>query len=336
MAVINIVSTQPRAGKTCLAGALARCQSARGRRVAYYKPLSASPAADPDLSFMEGMLSSLGSPQATVPPPFSQPIDPHQLPTRLSQARAGQVSEAVSAMEDNFDIVLVDWDAPAVPEGNPTALIHPHAAGQDLPAIAVAVAEEWDRLGCMAGGIIINNVLRHRGSSVEEGLVAPLKGLGIPLLGAIPEDREMLAFTLGQVAEFLEGEWVSEPEDPEAWVDRFLIGGNIMDSGPSYFGRYTNQAVITRAARPDIQMASLMCDTKLLVLTGGEEPTEYIRVEARKRDAALLLVPAGTQEAAERLGGLLVHANAYSLHKLDRFSQLADQCLEGGLEGLLG
>ena len=38
-----------------------------------------------------------------------------------------------------------------------------------------------------------------------------------------------------------------------------------MDSGPSYFGRYQNQAVITRAERPDIQMASLMCDTKCLV-----------------------------------------------------------------------
>lgn len=335
MAALNIVSTRPGAGKTCLAGALARRQATRGRKVAYYKPLSADPTADPDIAFMVGMLDNLGSSQDAVPPPFPQPVDPHQLPTRLSEARVGQVAEAVSALEAAFDTVLVEWAAPAAPEGHPTALIHPHTAGQDLQAATDSVAGEWDRIGGKSGGVVINDVLRHQVRSVEDGLVATLKKRGIPVLGAIPEDREMLAFTLEQVAVFLEGEWVREPEAPEAWVDRFLIGGNIMDSGPNYFGRYANQAVITRAARPDIQMASLMCDTKFLVLTGGEEPTEYIRVEARKRDAALLLVPGGTQETADSLGDLLALANPYSLHKLERFTRLADQHLEGGLDGLL-
>jgi len=214
-------------------------------------------------------------------------------------------------------------------------LLHAHTAGQDLKSAAGLVTEEWERLGGRTGGIIINNVLRHRGKHVGDELVAPLKKRGIPILGAFPEDREMLAFTLRQVAEFLAGEWVREPADPDAWVDRFLIGGNIMDSGPNYFGRYPHQAVITRAARPDIQMASLMCDTKFLVLTGGDEPTEYIRVEAQKRNAALLLVPGSTQETAESLGDLQARANPYILHKLERFSSLADQYLEGGLDGLL-
>lgn len=335
MASLNIVSTRPGAGKTCLSGALARREATRGRQVAYFKPLSADPASDPDIAFMGELLASLSSPQDAVPPPFPQPIDPQQLPTRISEARAGQVAEAVTALEAAFDTVLVEWDAPVVSAGSPTALIQSHTAGRDLQAMADSVAEEWARLGGNAGGVIINNVLRHRDESVATGLVAPLKARGVPMLGAIPEDREMLAFTLGQVAEFLEGEWVREPENPELWVDRFLIGGNIMDSGPNYFGRYPNQAVITRAARPDIQMASLMCDTRFLVLTGGEEPTEYIRVEARKRNAALLLVPAGTQETAESLGNLLARSNPYSLHKLERFTLLADRHLEGGLDGLL-
>ena len=335
MATLNIVSTRPGAGKTSLAGALARREAGKGRRVAYYKPLSSDPESDPDIAFMAAMLESAGSPQDAVPPPFPQPIDPRQLPTRLSEARVGQVAEAVAAMESAFDTVLVEWGAPAAPEGYSTALIHPQTAGQDLQAVADSVADDWARLGGKAGGVVINNVLRHRGKNVADELVAPLKRRGIPTLGALPEDREMLAFTLGQVAEFLDGEWVREPEDTALWVDRFLIGGNIMDSGPNYFGRYANQAVITRAARPDIQMASLMCDTKFLVLTGGEEPTEYIRVEAHKRDAALLMVSGGTQETAESLGGLLAQANPYSLHKLDRFTSLADQNLEGGLDGLL-
>ena len=335
MATLNIVSTRPGAGKTSLAGALARREAARGRKVAYYKPLSADPESDTDIAFMAAMLECLGSPQDGVPPPFTQPIELHQLPTRISQARAGQVAEAVAALEATFDTALVEWAAPAVPEGYPTALIHLQMAGQDMQSAIDLVAGEWERFGGKAGGVIINNVLRHRGRDVADELAAPLKRRGIPMLGSIPEDRGMLAFTLAQVAEFLEGEWVREPEDPELWVDRFLIGGNIMDSGPNYFGRYANQAVITRAARPDIQMASLVCDTRFLVLTGGEEPTEYIRVEARKRDAALLLVSGDTQETAESLGGLLAQANPYSLHKLEKFTMLADQHLEGGLDGLL-
>jgi BioD-like phosphotransacetylase family protein len=335
LATLNLVSTRPRAGKTSLAGALARRQAARGKKVAYYKPLCVDPVADPDLAFVAEMLESLGSPQEAVPRPFPQPIDPHQLPTRLSEARSGQVAEAVMAMEAAFDTVLVEWDAPVVPEGRSTVLLHSHAAGQDLQSATDLVTGEWGRLGGETGGVIINNVLLHRGTHVGDGLAAPLKKRGIPMLGAIPEDREMLAFTLRQVAEFLEGEWVREPADPDAWVDRFLIGGNIMDSGPNYFGRYRNQAVITRAARPDIQMASLMCDTKFLVLTGGDEPTEYIRVEAQKRNAALLLVPGGTQETAESLGDLQAHASPYILHKLERFTSLADQYLEGGLDGVL-
>ena len=117
-----------RASKTCLAGALAQREAGKGRRVAYYKPLSANPGADPDLAFMAGILESLGSPQDAVPPPFPQPIDPHQLPTRLSEARIDQVAEAAAALEAAFDTLLVEWDAPAVPEGNPTVLIHPHTA----------------------------------------------------------------------------------------------------------------------------------------------------------------------------------------------------------------
>ena len=335
MATLNIVSTRPGAGKTCLAGALARRLANAGKRVAYYKPLSTHPEDDPDLGFVAGMLSSLGTSQEGVPSPFPQPVDASQLPTRLSEARTREVADAVAGLESAFDAVLVEWQAPAVPPDQPTLLVHSHSGGQDFADALEMVAEECGRYGTGLSGIVINNVGRHRGAEVENRLVNPLKSRGLPVLGAIPEDREMLSLTLEQVADFLEGEWVQEPEDPQLWVDRFLIGGNIMDSGPNYFGRYANQAVITRAQRPDIQMASLMCDTRFLVLTGGEEPTEYIRVEAQKRDASLLVVEDGTLDVAERLSGLLALANPYSDHKLDKFTSLADQHLQGGLGGLL-
>ena len=328
MATLNIVATGPGAGKTSLAGALARTLMAGGRKVAYYKPLSAQPEADPDVEFMGRLLASPGV-SHTALLPFDQPIDPEQLPTRLSEARNNEVTEAVAGLEANFDDVLVEWDAPAVTPGRPVILIHSLAGGQDVEAAAGRIAEESARYGDDLTGVIVNNAPRHRRREVEDKLVGALKGRGLPMLGALPEDREMLALTLGQVAEFLEGNWVEEPADSELWVDRFLIGGNIMDSGPNYFGRYSNQAVIARAGRPDIQMASLACDTKLLVLTGGEEPTEYIRVEAQKREASLLLVAGDTLETAESLGELLARANPYGEHKPARFGELLRRHLDG-------
>ena len=181
-------------------------------------------------------------------------------------------------------------------------------------------------------GLVVNSGPVYRRHQISHTLLEPLRERGIPVWGAIPEDRFMLAVTVQQIADHLGGSWVQEPENTDAPVDRFLIGGNIMDSGPSYFGRYQNQAVITRAERPDIQMVSLMCDTKCLVLTGGNQPTEYVRVEADQRGVPLLSVAAGTITTAESLGGLLEQANPHSIHKVRRFSELMHQHLD--MDGL--
>ena len=335
MATLNIVSTRPGSGKTCLAGALALRQATAGMKVAYYKPLSAMPGSDPDLAFISSLLESMDIHQEKVPPPFSQALDWQNLPAMLSETQAGQVLQTIGELEADFETVLVEWDAPAVPPGSPVLLIHSHAVGQDMPAAVKFVTEECQRFGTATSRVLINNVLRHRQREVGGQLVSVLQARGLPVIGAIPEDREMLSLTFDQVAGHLEGRWVQEPEGREMWVDRFLIGGNIMDSGPNYFGRYANQAVITRAGRPDIQLASLACDTKLLVLTEGEEPTEYIRVEAQKRDASLLMVESSTLEVAARMEEILAIATPHHLHKLARFSELAEARLEGGLDGLL-
>ena len=88
-------------------------------------------------------------------------------------------------------------------------------------------------------------------------------------------------------------------------VERFLIGGNIMDNAPTYYGRFANQAVITRAQRPDIQLASVLPQTRCLVLTGPGEPTECVKAETRERDIPLLQVFASTIETADALDRLI-------------------------------
>ena len=138
----------------------------------------------------------------------------------------------------------------------------------------------------------------------------------------------MLGITVQQIAEELGGRWVQDPVNTDARIDRFLLGGNIMDSGHTYYGRFANQAVIVRAERPDIQMASLMEDTRCLVLTGGGEPTDYVKAEAFERDVPLISVAGSTLSTAEDLAGVLERATIYSQNKVDRFGQLMRQNLD--------
>ena len=114
MAAINLVSNQPGAGKTCLAGALAAKACQMGKRVAYYKPFSGTPESDADVGFMAPLLENSGSPQEGVPLPFTEPASFDDLPANLPDVHAGQVETSLANLESAFDLALVEWEAPAV------------------------------------------------------------------------------------------------------------------------------------------------------------------------------------------------------------------------------
>lgn len=341
MTVLQIVANRPGAGKTCLAGALLSRLAAAGQSAAWYKPLSPTPENDPDVDFMSELLTP-----AAVPPPLSHPWNPaaDADAAALAPEQRAEIAAVVAGLAAAFDPVLVEWAAPVAADaaaapvlpGYPVLLLHGYTAGQAAADQAAAIAAAAETLGADLGGIIINGVLRYRRQETEREIIAPRREQGLPVLGAIPESRPMLALTLQQVAEALDGRWIQEPADFAEGIDRFLIGGNIMDSGPNYFGRYARQGVITRGGRPDIQLACLAAgNTRLLALTGGVEPTEYIRVTARQRGTPLLLTDGDTLEVAATLAGRLEQAHPYSPEKLAHFAALMEEHLEGWPDGLL-
>lgn len=339
MTVLQIVANRPGAGKTCLAGALLSRFAAAGQAAAWYKPLSPTPENDPDVAFMSQWLTP-----AAVPPPLAQPFDPAvDDAAALAPERRAEIAAVVDGLAAAFDPVLVEWAAPVsaavapVLPGYPVLLLYGYVAGQAAASQAADIAAAAETLGAALGGIIVNGVLRYRWQETEREIIAPRREQGLPVLGAIPESRLMLALTLQQVADALDGRWIQEPADFAEGIDRFLIGGNIMDSGPNYFGRYARQGVITRGGRPDIQLACLAAgNTRLLALTGGVEPTEYIRVTARQRGTPLLLTEGDTLDVAATLAGRLEQAHPYSPEKLAHFAALLEEHLDGWPEGLPG
>ncbi len=326
MAILFVLSDRKGVGKTCLVMALLSLLRQQGKSLAYYKPFSPAPEADPDVAAV-----SAAFPGLEIPPPLA-------LPAGLTPELARQVSERITALQAACDHVLVegpdledhtslisalDTDVVAA-LGARELLLHSYRPGLDEESLSQVCGLFGNRLA----GVLLNLVTVHRLGQVHMQLMPALAARNIPVIGAIPEDRGMLAVTVEQIAEHLGGRWVQEPGDVGGWVDRFLIGGNIMDSGPSYFGRHSNQAVITRAERPDIQMASFTGDTKCLILTGGATPIEYIRVEARKHRVPMLLVDSDTLTTAEALSGLIEQRVPPTARKAQRFSELLVQHLD--------
>lgn len=314
MAIFLVASDRPGAGKTSVAAGIAVSLERRGIRAAVCKPASPEGRTDPDSVYFANHFRGGVA-----------------VASRDDDAGLDAATNAVRSLTGISDHLLVEVADPATGSGLTSALASGLATrlsarviavvGYRADLSAVTISSEVAPLGESLCGIVLNQVPRYR-SRHAAGILEELGAAGIPTLAQVPEDRAMLAITMTALARQLNGRWELEPSDGDEWVDRFLIGGNIMDSGAGYFGRYPHQAVITRAERPDIQMASLMQDTRCLVLTGGARPTEYIRVEAIKRDVPVLLVDDNTIATADAVGGLLNAVVPHNLHKAERMADL--------------
>ncbi len=314
MSVLLVASHGPGAGKTSIAAGLARLMERSGVRVSVCKPLSPAGRSDSDaVYFAQRFRGGVA---------VASSDDPSSL-----DAAASAVRSLAGISEHTLVEVTNPVSGSGVSSPITAGLVERLSArviavfGYDAALTTVAASSSVAPLGSALAGVMVNQTPRYR-SAATNGLLAELTNIGIPVVASLPEDRPMLSLTMNQLKQQLGGHWELAPADGDEWVDRFLIGGNIMDSGAGYFGRYAHQAVITRAERPDIQMASLMQDTRCLVLTGGARPTEYIRVEAAKRDVPVLLVDSGTVATADAVGDLLGAVVPYHAHKADRMADL--------------
>ena len=309
----TILITGPaHSGKTSVAaGLLARLRDA-GRNAAYAKPFSPDAESDADHAFASGVLAdALGIAVGPSPRPMTDGVE--DAAAALAELRDHTGTVIVEVVHGAPGAELADGDDLRVLE------VHGYTAGQDWAAVADRAAGRW---GNRLAALLVNAVPPYRTDAVASAVAESSADVAAVV---VPESRVMLAPTVAQVADYLEAVWTLEPVNADAPVERFLIGGNIMDSGPTYYGRYRNQAVITRAQRPDIQLASMLPQTRCLVLTGPGEPTEYVKAEAMERDIPLLQVFASTIETADALDRLIDAVPPYSLAKVRHYAALLEQ-----------
>ena len=314
MPALLVVSTSPGAGKTAFAATYSARLLADGATVSLGKAFGA--VDDVDAAAMKTLVAGAKAidPIAASGAPSEDQVRQAAQAAGGSGASAVAVIEGLSGEHDSNRLLADELDAGVV-----------LLAGQSEYISAIESAPAYgDRLV----GIVINNAPRHQGHDLESEIVPALEAAGLPYIGAIPEDRRLVAVTARAMHECLGGEWLEWEEHADELVETVLIGGIVLDWGPHYFSSQENAAVLVRGDRPDLAIAALATPIKALILTRGVKPVEYVYYEADKRQVPVTVVDKDTQEAAEELERFLEYSHFDHPAKLERFSDLAAERLD--------
>ena len=332
MSVLYIAGTERGAGVTALATATARHLAAQGRAVSLVKPLrvvdeGAAPGPDPDVEFYPTAIPGIDAPHGgTLEATASQVTQDAGLVRRAAETVAGLDGDGRTVIVEGPSLDGDAADASAALAGALDAWVI--VAGRYQPSMTgLDVRRACERFGESLAGVMLNRVYRHRAHDASARLGPAIEAEGVRVLGAIPEDRRMLAPTVRDLAEHLDGEFLLFPERGDALVEYVMTGGWFLDQGVHVFSRRENKAVVVRGDRPDLQMAALETSTVCLVLTGGMNPIQYVTYHAEQEETPLIMVPHSTLETLQRLHTVEQRVSVRHAEKVARYAALmADHC----------
>ncbi len=307
MGVIYVVSAEEAAGKTAICAGLAINLVNDGKKAGYLKPqVAAKDGSDSDIAFMKQILG---------------------------------LDDAVNAPDviKGRDVVLVE--AMLGTGADDTVSKATYGAAREMKAKAIAVEaytgeaskymDVYKGFGESLLGVIINKAPESRLKQVKDDATAQFGAAGINVLGVIPENRVLLAITVGELAEKIQGKILNNAEKSAELVENFMLGAMVVDSGLDYFGRKENKAAIVRQDRPDMQLAALETSTRCLILTGSSEPPVYnVLQKAEARGIPIISTETEARDILASLEDTLMSTRLNQEKKLSRLADVVKQNLD--------
>ncbi|GAB3416715.1 AAA family ATPase [Haloparvum alkalitolerans] len=317
-----VTSTGDGTGKTAITLALARLASDRGATVGYMKPKgtrlqsSVGKTLDRDPMLAREVLDLDAEVHEMEPVVYS--------PTFVEGAVRG--TEDPGALRDrvreSFDALAADADAMFVEGGGRwttggvvdltdadvaelldarVVLVTDYDEPGDLDEVLAAA----DALGDRLAGVVFNRVADAAFDGLEADAVPFLEGRGVPVLGVLPRVRELAGVTVGDLADELGAEVLTDaPTD--GFVERFLVGAMSGEEALRHFRRARDAAVITGGDRADVQTAALDASgVRCLVLTGGQRPSGAVLGKAAEAGVPVLAVNADTATTIGRVESIV-------------------------------
>jgi BioD-like phosphotransacetylase family protein len=307
LGVFYVVSAEEAAGKTAICAGLGKYLMGEGKKVGYLKPLaSGDNGADADVTFIRAVL---GLPDAVKVPDVIKGNDVVLVEGKVGPNAADSVSQA--AYED-------------VKEMRANVIAVEAYAGQ-----ASRFMDSYQGFGDSLLGVIVNKVPQSQLKQLEEKAKADFKAAGINVLGLLPENRRLLAISIGELAESIRGEILNNAEKSAELVENYMLGAMVVDSGLDYFGRKGNKAAIIRQDRPDMQLAALETSTRCLVLSGnGEAPNYNVLQKAEVRGIPVIATSAKTGDIIAIIEDALSKARFNQEQKMPVLTEMVKQNLD--------
>jgi len=342
MIALYLTSMGEAAGKSALCAALGKSFKAEGKRVGFFKPVAVLPekasagAGDKDTEFIKQSLA-LEEPADLLCPVSLSAEDLLATANEKEPSWLNKVKEAYARVSQGKDVVLVEGVS-GFKAGSGSALVGSRTV-EALSAKAVLIVRYQSDLEvsqivaaakALAGhllGLVINAVPQRRMDSVKATLVESIEQNGVKVLGALPEDRVLLAASVGELAEHLGGSIINSPERSDNLVENVMVGAMSPDPAVSYLSLKQNKAVVTRGDRPDIQLAALTTSTSCLVLTGDAKPLPNVLGRATEIKVPVVVVKESTNSIMEAMEGVLDKAKFSHQRKVERLEQLLEEYL---------
>ena len=346
MKSLYITSVEPYSGKTAVCLALGQILQTDGYKVGYLKPVSTQPwrtpegkLADEDAVFVHKALSLEGDPidAATII------VTPTTLRNRLKgldeEDLLKKIQQRAEQASKDKDVLLLEGGA-SLREGYAMGLSNLNIA-QELGAPAVVIVPYRGemrvvddvltarfRLGEQLLGVILNRVPDGDRDFLNDYALPFLEAKGITVLGTLPSVPRLSALSVGELAELLEAEVLTEHMDPDALAESLTVGAMTAEAALSRFRRYQNKAVITGGDRTDIQLAALETSTVVLILTGNLHPSPLIIKQADQLNVPVLLVKDNTMETVNLIEEAHGKTRLGQPEKLETFLKLLKENTE--------
>jgi BioD-like phosphotransacetylase family protein len=307
LGVLYVVSAEEAAGKTAICAGLGKYLLSERKKVGYLKPSAAEKGgSDGDVAFMKQVL--------------------------------GQ-SDVVSASDliKGSDVVLVE--GMVGPDANDNMSQAAYNTAKEMKAKVLAVEvysgqasgfiDSYKGFGENLVGVALNKVPESQLKRVQNEASARFGTAGIGFLGAIPENRVLLAITVGELADSIQGKILNSADKSAELVENFMLGAMVVDSGLDYFGRKSNKAAVVRQERPDMQLAALETSTKCLVLSGSSEPPFYnVMEKAENRGIPIISTESAIADIVASIEDALGKTRLNQEQKLVRLTDIITKNLD--------
>jgi len=323
MVALFIVSVPEASGKTAVGIGFGRRLRDEGKKVGFLRPVRSGESPEKSAADAGFAKKSLGLTE-----------DVRLLNPALAggKALADQTRKAYIEVSQNKDVVIIEGYCGKTPNDENSQTAYEIARALKAKVIAVEnyargksapqYIDSYLGFGENLLGFLLNRVPKNKLKRTGEELSSRLAGSKMAIIGVLPEARPLVAFTVGELAEQINGQLLDNGEKAGELVENVMVGAMYVDSGLDYFSRKAGKAAVVRNERPDMQMAALETATRCLVITGSGEPMDYVRFKAEEKDVPVITTQHDTDTVIRHIEDLLDATRFNQEKKLNRLAEV--------------